>query len=115
MFTFLRLANAIVNALQHGDDDVERVARNMLRYGLVEGPFKKNSIRSDAVASLINLLQSENDSEVINAAWVLGDICEESAIKPLQNIISDNKIVKDFVTQALDQIHSGELNIEGEI
>ena len=63
---------------------------------------------------MISLLQSEDESAVINAAWVLGNICEESAIKPLQNIISDNKIVKDFVTQALDQIHSGKMNIEGE-
>jgi hypothetical protein len=65
---------------------------------------------------MISLLQSEDESAVIDAAWVLGDICEESAIKPLQNLISGDKnyFDKGFVGKALDQIHSGKMNIEGE-
>ena len=119
VFADVRAANAIVDALQHGDGDVERVARDVLRYGLVEGSFNKDPIRGEAIKSMISLLQSEDESAVINAAWVLGDICEESAIKPLQNLISGDKKALDtsveyFVTKALDRIHSGEVNIEGE-
>jgi len=119
VFADVRAAKAIVNTLQHGDGDVERVARNMLRHGLVEGSFNKDPIRGEAIKSMISLLQSEDESAVIDAAWVLGDICEESAIKPLQNLISGdrkalNTTVEYFVTKALDRIHSGEMNIEGE-
>ena len=119
VFADVRAAKAIVNTLQHGDGDVERVTRDVLRYGLVEGSFNKDPIRAEAIKSMINLLQSEDILVVTSAAWVLGDICEESAIKPLQNLISGDKKALDtsveyFVTKALDRIHSGEVNIEGE-
>ena len=115
----MRAAKAIVNTLQHGDGDVERVTRDVLRHGLVEGSFNKDPIRAEAIKSMINLLQSEDILVVTSAAWVLGDICEEIAIKPLQNLISGDKKALDtsveyFVTKALDRIHSGEMNIEGE-
>ena len=119
VFEDARAAKAIVDALEHGDGDVERVARNMLRYNLIKGSFNKEPIRCEAINSMIDFLQSEDNSVIMNSASVLGDICAERAIEPIEEIISSRQElppgVSDYLEKTLTKIHAGNIYIEGEI
>lgn len=119
VFEDARAANAIVATLQHSDGDVERVARNMLRHHLVYGSFKKESVRREAVNSMIGLLKSKNENVVMNAIWVLADICETKAVPFFEKIITNTQELRPglvkYVQEALTKIQTGRISIEEEI
>jgi len=68
---------------------------------------------------MIGLLKSKNENVVMNAIWVLADICETKAVPFFEKIITNTQELRPglvkYVQEALTKIQTGRISIEEEI